>query len=136
MLELCCHGRPSELLIVTGFCFSGWNVADRFKQTSVVKPVNPFERREFDSLHVAPWPTTMNDFRLVKAVNRFGKRVIVRIAHAAHGRFDSCFGQAVRVPNGNGLRPAIRMMYQTVTFAWSPFMQRLLQRVEHEIGTR
>jgi hypothetical protein len=53
------------------------------KQASVVEPVDPFERREFDCLHVAPWAATVNDFRLVKAVDRFGKRVIVRIAHAA-----------------------------------------------------
>jgi len=43
----------------------------------MIKPVHPFKRGEFDRLHVTPWSATMNNFCLVKAVDRFGECVIV-----------------------------------------------------------
>ena len=77
MLELRCHRHSSDLLIVAGFCFGRWDVADRLKQASVIKPIHPFKRGEFNRLHVAPWCATVNNFCLVKAVDRFGEGVIV-----------------------------------------------------------
>lgn len=73
MLELRSHRHSSELLIVMGFRFGRYDVADRFKQTSAIEPAHPFKCRQFDRLHIAPRATAVNDFCLVQAVDRFSE---------------------------------------------------------------
>lgn len=97
MLESRPHGGPSELTIVSCFGFGGWNVADRPEQAAVIEPVDPFERRQFDGLQIAPRTAFMNDFRLVQTVNRLGQRIVVRVANTAHRRLDTSVLQALRV---------------------------------------
>jgi hypothetical protein len=59
----------------------------------IVEPVHLFEGCELDGLEVMPWAWSMDDFTFVETVDRFGEGVVVRIADAADGRFDSGFGE-------------------------------------------
>ena len=75
--------------VVAQFRFGRWDVADGLQQPAVVEPVDPFQRREFDALEGAPWPTAMDDFGFVEAVDRFRESVVVAVADAADRGFDA-----------------------------------------------
>jgi hypothetical protein len=62
------HG---EILL---FSFGGRDVTDGFQQTSMVKPVDPFEGCELDGLKRSPGPASMDHLRLVKTVDGFRRR--------------------------------------------------------------
>ncbi|MGF6935501.1 hypothetical protein OKW41_004663 [Paraburkholderia sp. UCT70] len=66
------------------FCLSRWNVADGAEEPTIVEPVDPFERRNFNGLRIAPRSEAMDHLCLVQAVDRFRQCVIVGVAHAAH----------------------------------------------------
>jgi hypothetical protein len=78
----------------------------------------------------------MNQFGLLQPVDRLGQRVVVAVAPAAHRQLDAGFGKAFGVPNRHVLRTAIRMMDQRVIALWPAGVQRLLQRIQHEVGKR
>lgn len=80
MLESRFDGRPSELLIISGFCLGRGNVADGAEKPAIVKPVYPVERRHFNALQAAPRSEAMDHLCLVQAVDRFSKCVIVGVA--------------------------------------------------------
>ncbi len=42
----------------------------------MVEPVHPFECGELHGFEVAPWSPAMDDLGFVKAVDRFGERVV------------------------------------------------------------
>jgi hypothetical protein len=67
----------------------------------MVEPVHPFERGEFDCLEGPPW--SMDDLRIVEAVDGLSERVVVAVADAADGRLDPGFCQALGVFYGNVL---------------------------------
>ncbi len=74
-------------------CFSGWDVADGFKQgewvnatgssepTNVVEPVDPFEGFQFHLLHSFPRAAPANDLGFVKANDRFGQGIVICITN-------------------------------------------------------
>lgn len=49
----------------------------------MVEPVDPFQGSEFHRFVAPPWSTPMNDLGLVETVDRFGERVVVRVADAS-----------------------------------------------------
>ena len=57
----------------------------------MVEPRDPFERGQFDCLLGLPRPATVNDFRLVQAVDSLCEGVVVAVALAADGGLDACF---------------------------------------------
>ena len=61
---------------------------DGRKQTTIVKPVDPFECFPFDRSHGFPRPQLVNDLGFVEAVYRFGQGIIVRVTDAADRRLD------------------------------------------------
>jgi len=65
----------------------------------MVEPVDPFKRGVFDGVKISPRTTAMNDLRLKQANDRFGERVVVRIADAAHRGLRTGLGQALGVPD-------------------------------------
>jgi hypothetical protein len=76
----------------------------------------------------------MNQFGLVQAVDRLGQRVVVAVAAAAHRRLDAGLGQALGVSDGHVLRTTVGVMDERTVALWLARIQRLLQRVEHEVG--
>ena len=68
-------------------------VTDGLQESPVVEPVYPFQRRELDGFERAP-SCSMDEFGLIEAIDRLGESVVVGIADAANGRFDTGFGEA------------------------------------------
>jgi len=68
------------LTVVVGFVFGWWGVPDGFEDPVVVEPVDPLECGVFDVIESPPRPTSMNQFSLVEAVDRFRHRVIETVA--------------------------------------------------------
>lgn len=80
-------------------------MAERFHEPMMVVPGHPFQGRQFDGLPRFPRGASMNQVRLVEAVDRFSRRVIVAVATAADGRLDTRLGQTFAVPNADVLSP-------------------------------
>ena len=69
--------------MVGSFGFGRRDVADGLEETSVVEPVDPFQRGELDGFEGAPWSASMDDLGLVEAVDRLGQGVVIAVADAA-----------------------------------------------------
>ena len=80
----------------------------------VVEPGHPFQGCQLDRFASFPGPS-MNQLRLVQAVDRFSQRIIVAVAPIADRRFDTGFGEAFAV---TGLAS----------------IQRLFKRIQNEIS--
>ena len=76
-------------------------MSDRFKQALAIEPDHPFESGQFDGLDSFPGRPAMDQFRLVKTVDGFGQRIVVAVALAADGRFDSGFGETLGIADRN-----------------------------------
>src|SRR5947207_15944874 len=74
----------------------------------------------------------MDDLGLVEAVDGLGQRVVVAVADAAHGWLDTGFCQAFSVFDRHVLASPVAVVHQPGAMDRPPFMQSLLQRVEHE----
>ncbi len=61
----------------------------------MVKPVDPFQRGELDSFERPPWSSPMDDFGLVKAIDRLGQSVVIAVANTPDRWFDPGFGEAL-----------------------------------------
>ena len=121
------------LLPVVCLSFCGRDVADGLEQAAMVEPVDPFERGQFDSLAGLPGPA-VDHLGFVQAIDRLGQGIVVAVALAADGGFDAGLGQAFGVANADVLRPAVRMMNQCAIALGTAGVQRLLERIEHEVG--
>src|SRR5690242_18571849 len=89
------------------------HVADRLEKAAMIKPMHPFQRGELNGFNVPPRSASVDQFRLVKADDRLGKRVVVGIANATYRRLDASFGQTLRVANRKALHAAIAVVNQT-----------------------
>jgi len=56
---------------------------DGFEKSTMIGPVNPFQRGELDRFETSPWSAATNHFSLVQADDGFGKGVVVGVADAA-----------------------------------------------------
>ena len=59
---------------------------ERLQKSAVIEPVDPFERCEFNYFQRSRGPAPADDFRFVKAVDRFRQRVVVTVTDAADRR--------------------------------------------------
>ena len=100
-LHLVQHGEISL------FSLGGWDVADGLQKASVVKPVDPFERRELDGLQRFPWSAPMDHLGLVKTVDGLGERVVIAVANTPDRWFDTGFHQAFGVFDRNILAASL-----------------------------
>ena len=75
----------------------------------------------------------MYQLGLVEPVDCLGQRVVVAVALAAHRGLDARLGQAFAVPDADVLRASIRVMDQAAALIGLARVQRLLQRIEHEV---
>ena len=98
----------------------------------MIEPRDPFERCQLDGLLGLPGAASVNDFRLVEAIDGFGERVVVAVALAADGGFDAGFPETFRIANGNILGAAIAVVDQRVAI-WLAGVQGLLQRIQNEV---
>src|SRR5450631_1681266 len=81
-------------MIVRRFELRRRYVADRFQQPTVIEPVDPFQGCVFHGLQMSSRAAAMNDLRLVQPDDRFGQRVVVRIADTAYT--DNACGTCIR----------------------------------------
>ena len=72
MFELRDQSWGLQLGVVTLYRFGRRDVANRPHQAPVIEPVNPFKGSEFDSLEGPPGSTRVNQFGLVKTIDRLG----------------------------------------------------------------
>ena len=98
----------------------------------MIEPRDPFERCQLDGLLRLPRAASVNDFRLVEAVDGLGEGVVVAVALAADRGLDTGFAEALRIANRNILCATITMMDQRVAIRLSG-VQGLLQRIQNEI---
>lgn len=70
----------SSVSIVRLLKLRRWDVADRLEQTTVVEPVDPFQRGELDLLGALPGPFVADDLGLVEADDALGEGVDAPIA--------------------------------------------------------
>ena len=88
-LKLGCHCCIVQRGVVAILCLSWRDVSDGRKETPVVEPVNPLERGVFDGFKGSPWTSAMDDFGLVKTIDRLGQSIVIAIADAADRGFDT-----------------------------------------------
>ena len=93
------HGLLGELTIVVCFGFGRWDVADGLQQPLMIEPGHPFKGRQLEGFFGLPRSPAVVQFSFLKPVDRFGQRVIVAVALAAHRWFDAGLGQSLTVPN-------------------------------------
>ncbi len=94
-VESRCHIQSGDGSIILCFGFGRRDVTDGFEQSSVVEPIHPFKRGEFDGFEGSPRPATMNDLGFVKTIDRFCQSVIVTVANTADRGLDSSLGEAL-----------------------------------------
>ena len=121
--KLCGHGWLVQHGVISFFSFGWWDIANPLQQPPVIEPIDPFQRREFNGLEVPPRPIPMNDLSLVKPVDGFCERVVIRIPNAANRWFDACFGQPLSLLYRHVLATAIRVMNKPAAMKWPPIME-------------
>lgn len=92
--------------MIQGFDFAWCPVAEAFMETLAVPPGDPLERGLFQRVHGLEWLGSADRFALVRAVDGFGQRVVVGVAHAAGGCEDACLCQ-VRAVQGTDVLGAM-----------------------------
>jgi transposase len=123
-----------KLGVVCGFRLGGRDVADGLEQTPVVEPVNPFEGGELDGLDGAPRPAPMDHLDFEEADDGFSKGIVVRIADTADRRFDVRLGEALGAFDRDVFDSSIARVDEAGSPDGLPFMENLLQGIEHEVG--
>ena len=114
------------------FSLGGWDVADGFEKTPMIKPIDPFERCELNSLQRFPRPAPTDHLSLVKTVEGLGERVVIAVTDTPDGWFDPDFCQAFGVFDREILAAAIAVMDKSAAMHRASIVQGLLQGVEDE----
>ncbi len=113
-------GRLVLLAIIHQFKLRRRNVADRFKQPTVVEPIDPFEGGVLDLVEITPGTTVVNDLGLEQSDDRLGEGVVVRVADAADRRLDAGLLQALSVTNREILAAPVAVMNHALGVGASP----------------
>jgi hypothetical protein len=82
------------------FGFGRRDIADKLKESAVVKPVDPFQRDVLDSFERPPWSSPVDDFGLEKAIDRLDQSVVIAVANTPDRWFDPGFGEALAIFRG------------------------------------
>ena len=99
-----------------------------------VVPVNPFQGREHDVIGSAPRPFPLDELFLVKAVQRLGRRVIIRIALPADRPDRADLAEPLGIADRGILNSAIRMMDKIPVHPVAPGPDGHLERVDRKLG--
>ena len=73
----------------------------------MVEPRHPFEGRQFHRFPCPPRAAPVNQFRLVQPIDRLGQGVVLAVVLAAHGGFNTCFGETLAVADADVLRAPV-----------------------------
>lgn len=95
---------------------------------------SPIRVCEFGGFEAAPRSAPMDDLCLVKAVDRLGERIVVRVSDTSDGRLDAY--SASRSEYLIETYWTIAVVDGTATMNGTPIMKRLLQSVEDKPGMR
>ena len=98
-----------------------------------VEPGHLFQRRQFDRLTGFSRRTTMNQFRLVQAVDRFSQRVVVAAFPAADRRLDAGRGQPFAIANADVPGTPARVMDQRSVIVRPASVPGLFRCVHNEV---
>src|SRR5262249_29159595 len=123
-----------RLLIVARFKFRRRYVSDWFEPATVIEPVHPLKRREFDGFEMPPRPCALNHLRLEQTDDRFSERVIVRVPATADRGRDARIAESIGVAHRQILRPPIAVMHEAGGRRAASVVDRLLEGIEDEVG--
>jgi hypothetical protein len=90
--ESCCHIEGLCDGIKLRFGFGRRDVADGLDQAAVIEPADSFEGGVFDRFKAPPWPTPVDVFGLVVAVDRLGEGVVAAVDRRLDPDFRQAFG--------------------------------------------
>ena len=98
-----------ERSVVSGFELGRWHVAEVAVEAFGVVPVHPAERRELDVLDGLPGSLSgpADELGLVEPVDRFGERVVVRIADGTDRWDRADLGESFAVADARELAAGI-----------------------------
>ena len=102
----------------------------------MVEPVDPSQRGELDSFERPPWSSPVDDFGLVKAIDRLGQSVVIAIADAADRWFDPGFGKPFGATDREILVGAIGVRDEAAAAGRPPRLECLLQGIQDKAGAR
>lgn len=122
------------LLIVVRFVRGRRHEADRAEQAATGEPIDPVQGGKFDGFQRGPPIAPSDHLRLVQANHGFGHGIVIRVASTADGWSDAGVSQALRLPHGHVLHPAVAVVDQAPDLV-AALMQRLLEGIEHQVGT-
>lgn len=91
------HRLTSLCIIVFLLVFSWRNITQRFHQSPVVEPVDPFEGVVLDLVIAFPWPLLLDELSFLKANDGFSQRVVVGASNAAHRGHQAFLSQSLCV---------------------------------------
>ena len=77
--------------------FGRRDVADGLQQSTMVEPVDPFERVVRDGFEAAPGSATVDHLGFVEAVDRLRQSIVAAVADTADRRLDAGLGEALSV---------------------------------------
>ena len=80
-------GLTGELPRVVCLRLRGWGLADGFEQAMVVTPSHSFARCELDGPLGLPWPATMDQLRLLAAIDGLRQGIVIADTLAADQGF-------------------------------------------------
>lgn len=119
--------------IVVGLSLGRWDIPDWLQQSTVVEPVDPVERGALDLLARAPGRRAMDHLGLVKAVDGLGQRVVVGVPYAAYRGLQAGLHEPLCVADRHVLNASVAVMDQAIRADRLARVERLLERVEHEV---
>src|SRR5271156_4479678 len=122
------------LRVVAFLIFFRVNVLAGGVQALGVIPVNPFQGREHDVLGPAPRPFPLDELFLVKAVQRLGRRIIIRIALPPDCPDRADLAEPLGIADRGILNSAIRMMDQLAVHPVATRPDSHFERVERKLG--
>jgi hypothetical protein len=112
------HGCAVQHGEVAFLGFGRRDEAEGLQKPAIVEPVHPFESCELDRLEATPRPASMDDLRLVEAIDRFGEGVVVGVADAADGRLDPGLGETLGVLDRNILDATDALLFVKRQIVW------------------
>lgn len=98
----------------------------------MVEPGHPFQRFPLQAVYAFPWPSLVDQFGLVEAIDGLCQCVVVAITGVANRRFDTGLTQPFAVANRQILRAPVAVMNQPVRLRPTG-VKRLLERIQDKL---
>ena len=96
----------SQRAIVKSLEFHWRHISAVFIQAPVVEPVQVGRRFRLNVIRIPPWPPRLDQLRLIQTIDRFGQRIVMRVADSADRRINPGFEETLGETNRRILAPA------------------------------